>query len=248
MAINNPESKHRTKLNSTQIDILRVLAKFRFGSNNLVAQYYGKKDRSFMVRRLSLLVDRGLIAERFDSSYRIKSKPAAYCLTPVGARELEKYQDSKVNIKATYRDADASEDFIERCLSIFTIHNQLKAKYGDTLKFVAKADLADFDYFPKPLPDGYIRLENEDKKPQYFLDLIQSKDPFFVAVRKVRRYLTYADEATWEGTGTDLPTIILLCDSNALQKRLEKHIIAISDDIDSELRFHVIDDSLDILP
>lgn len=201
-----------------------------------------------MVRRLSLLVDKGLITKRFDSSYRIKSKPAAYCLTPTGARELEKYQDGKVNIKATYRDADASEDFIERCLLIFTIHNQLKAKYGDSLRFVTKADLAEFDYFPKPLPDGYIRLESEGTKPQYFLDLIRSKDPFFVAVRKVRRYIAYTDEGIWEGTGTDLPAIILLCDSAALQKRLEKHLTVISDDIDSEVKFHIVALSLDMLP
>jgi len=73
--MNKPESKHRRKLNDEQIEVLELLYKFRFGSNDLIAQYFGKKNRSFVFKRLSILLEQGLIGKRFDSSYRIKGKP-----------------------------------------------------------------------------------------------------------------------------------------------------------------------------
>jgi hypothetical protein len=227
------EPKHRTNLNTAQIETLRILAKFRFGSNDLVAQYFGMKDRSFIVRRLSLLVDRELIAKRFDSSYRIKGKPAAYYLTPAGARRLQEHQDNKINVKATYRDEKASEDFIEHCLQVFAIRNQLKAKYGDTVKFFTKADLdqEDLDYFPRPLPDAYISLQTGKTKRLFFLEVIDDGQPFFTVVRRIKQYMDYSEGGEWDDTGTGFPTVLFACSSDAIQKRLMKHIGNLDTDI-----------------
>jgi hypothetical protein len=227
------EPNHRTKLNTAQIETLRILAKFRFGSNDLLAQYFGKKDRSFIVRRLSLLVDRELIAKRFDSSYRIKGKPAAYYLTPAGARRLQEYQDDKINVKATYRDEKASEDFIEHCIQVFAIRNRLKVKYGDTVKFFTKADLDQegFDYFPRPLPDAYISLQTGKTERLFFLEVIDDNQPFFTVVRRIKQYMDYDEGGEWDDTGTSFPTVLFACSSDAVQKRLTKHIGNLDTDI-----------------
>ena len=123
------EQKHRKKLNAEQLEVLELLYKFRFGSNDLIAQYFGKKDRSFVFKRLSILLEQGLIGKRFDSSYRIQGKPAAYYLCPAGARKLqERNPDRPINIKAIYKDKTVSEQFIEHCFGVLQLYLQLKER------------------------------------------------------------------------------------------------------------------------
>jgi hypothetical protein len=228
------EQKHRKKLNAEQLEVLELLYKFRFGSNDLIAQYFGKKDRSFVFKRLSILLEQELIGKRFDSSYRIQGKPAAYFLTPAGARVLQerrKLDEDAINVKATYKDKIVKDDFVRYCLDIFAIYNQFKVQYGDRLKFFTKANLnyERFDYFPQPLPDAYIRLRLGGEDKQFFMDIYYDGQPFFAAVRKIKKYTDYAESGEWEETDTDLPKILAVCESPGLQKRLQKRIVSLDD-------------------
>src|SRR5688572_22340841 len=173
MSMNMSVAKHRRKLNAEQLEVLELLYKFRFGSNDLFAQYFGKKDRSFVFKRLSILLEQGLIGKRFDSSFRLLGKPAAYYLTPSGARVLQERRGQgkpEINIKAIYKEKTVKDDFVWQCLDIFAAYNRLRAEYGDRLRFFARANLnyEQFDYFPQPLPDAYIRLRLGGKEKQYF--------------------------------------------------------------------------------
>lgn len=229
MDMNKSEQKHRKKLNAEQLEVLELLYKFRFGSNDLIAQYFGKKDRSFVFKRLSILLEQGLIGKRFDSSYRIQGKPAAYYLTPAGARVLQGQrgpEEDAINIKAIYKDKTVKDDFVRYCLDILAIYNRLKAQYGDRLKFFTKANLnyERFDYFPQPLPDAYIRLRLGGEDKQFFLDVYHDGQPFFAAARKIKKYVDYAEDGAWEETETALPVILGVCESSGLQKRLQKRI------------------------
>ena len=107
----------------------------------MFAQYFGKKDRSFVFKRLSILLEQGLIGKRFEPSYRLLGKPAAYYLLPEGARMLKKHRDEddtdEVNIKAIYKDATVSDSFIRHCLSIFALYSQLMEQYEDGLGFLS---------------------------------------------------------------------------------------------------------------
>ena len=225
------EPKHRKKLNVEQLEVLELLYKFRFGSNDLIAQYFGKKDRSFVFKRLSILLERGLIGKRFDSSYRLLGKPAAYYLTPAGARALQERWDANkdvINIKAIYKDKSVSGQFVQHSLDVFAIYNHLKARYGTALKFFSKATLnyERFDYFPKPLPDVYLRLKFDDGEKHFFLDIYHEEQPLFAMLRRIKGYADYADEGEWEETGTDMPTVLIVCDSLRLQIKLQKRIAA----------------------
>lgn len=234
MDMNKSERKHRKKLNAEQLEVLGLLHKFRFGSNDLIAQYFGKKDRSFVFKRLSILLELGLICKRFDSSYRIQGRPAAYYLTPAGARMLQEQRESKdvINVKAIYKDKTVSEQFVQHSLDLLAIYNRLRTQYGDRLKFFTKANLnrEQFDYFPQPLPDAYIRLRLGGDEKQFFLDMYYDDQPFFTAVRKIKHHADYAEEGDWEETGTDLPAILCVCESASLQKRLQKRIVKLDDD------------------
>src|SRR6266496_1922463 len=159
----NEPIKRRRKLNTEQLEVLELLYKFRFGSNDLFAEYFGKKDRSFVFNRLSILHERGLIGKRFEPSYRLQGKPVAYYLLPEGARTLKQYRDAddtdEMNIKGIYKDVTISESFINHCFKVFALYNQLTEQYEDEIDFLSKTDLAGVNDFPKPLSDAYITLE-----------------------------------------------------------------------------------------
>lgn len=217
-------TKRHRKLNTGQLEVLKLLYKFRFGSNDLFAQYFGKKDRSFVYKRLSILLEQGLIAKRFEGSYRLRGKPAAYYLTPAGARKLQEAGSTVVNIKAIYKDGSTSEQFVDHCLGIFAIRNQFKSQYGDDLKFFTKADLnrREFDYFPQPLPAAYIQLKVGNEEKQFFLELFHDAQPLFAVTKRIKQYIDYAEEADWVVTETALPTILIVCASESLAKQMQK--------------------------
>ena len=223
--MNKTESKTRRKLNAEQLEVLELLYKFRFGSNDLIAQYFGKKNRSFVFKRLSILLEQGLISKRFDSSYRIKGKPAAYYLLPAGARKLQETrsaEDEVVNIKSIYKDKTVSETFIQHSLNIFTAYNQLKAQYGDELAFFTKTNLASYEHFPKPLPNAFASLKAKDSTRHFFVEIVEDTQPFFAAVRSIQKYLDHKESGEWAITETDYPTVLFICESTSLQKRLQK--------------------------
>lgn len=224
-------AKHRRKLNTEQLIVLELLYKFRFGSNDLFAQYFGKKDRSFVFKRLSILLNQGLIGKRFEPNYRLQGKPAAYYLLPEGARTLKKYcdpDDAGINIKGIYKDATVSESFIKHCLTIFALYNQLTSEYGDNIDFLSKSDQANFANFPKQKPDAYITLEAEQNTQHYFIDVLDDAHLLIDASKKIKRYIAYRKSGDWvlisEST---FPTIIFVCNSEEASKRVQKRCEAL---------------------
>jgi len=214
--------KHRRKLNAEQLEVLELLYKFRFGSNDLFAQYFGKKDRSFVFKRLAILLEQGLIGKRFEPSYRLQGKPAAYYLTPEGARRLQEVRDTYINIKSIYKDKTVSEQFVRSSLDLFAIYNQLKHQYGSELKFFTKATMnrEEYDYFPQPLPDAYIRLGDK----HFFLDTYYDDQPNFAVMRRIKQYLTYDENGDWSVTETKLPIVLAVCESAKTAKRVQKYM------------------------
>lgn len=218
--------KRRRKLNTEQLEVLELLYKFRFGTNDLIAQYFGKKDRSFVFKRMAILLERGLVGKRFDSSYRIQGKPAAYYLLPDGARTIAKNRDAddtdEVNIKSIYKDATLSDGFIKHCLEIFALYNSLNAKYDD-LDFLTPRDLAGFEDYPKPLPDAVLELGPKT----CFLQFLDEAQPFFTVVRKIMQHVAYCKSGDWTQISTSQPMMLFVCESAALQKRTQKKIAAV---------------------
>ncbi len=227
------EHKHRKLLNTGQLQTLEALRKFRFGSSELVGQYFGKSSGVFVYKRLKILQEQGYIGKRFDTSYRLKGKPAAYYLLAAGARALE-----ESNVKAIYKDRTISEAFIQHCMDIFAIHNRFRLLYGDKLKFFTKTDLATYDYFPKPLPDAFVSLKDKQGTKRFFLDVIEAATPFFILERRIKHYTDYSESGEWEATDSDFPIILLVCETEALEKRLQKRIDRNSEDSSDELVFY----------
>ncbi len=230
----NKSVQHRRKLNTEQLIVLELLYKFRFGSNDLFAEYFGKKDRSYVFKRLSVLLEQGLIGKRFEPSYRLQGKPAAYYLLPEGARTLKKYRDEsdtdEVNIKAIYKDTTVSEKFIDHCFAIFTLYNQITTQYEDDLDFLSKSDQANFEDFPKPLSDAYLTLQTEDDEiKHFFLDVLDDDTHLLIdASKKIKRYIAYKKSGDWAlVTESPFPKIIFVCNSEEASKRVQRRCEAV---------------------
>jgi hypothetical protein len=228
MTRSNP--KYRRPLTEDQLEILELLYKFRFGSSSLVAAYFGKSHRMFAFNRLKILEEQGFTSKRFDNSYRLQAKPAAYYLSPAGARKLQERREpnekDEINLKATYKDKTVSENFISHSLNIFSIYNHLKAFYKDKLDFFTKRDLATYENFPDPLPDAFLSLEAKDSTKHFFLEAFEESERYYLfsAIKKIKQYLAFRESGEWAVTDTDFPIILFVCDSVAMQEQIQKQI------------------------
>lgn len=184
--------------------------------------------------RKRLNEDQDLIAKRYDKSYKLQGKPAAYYLTPNGARMLVTHKlrkdDEPINSKRLYKDKDASEGFIEHCKNVLDVYLILKARYPKQgkLNYFTKAKLSyeKYVFMPSPLQDACIRIKTSEGDRYFFLDIFEDNQPFFVLVRRIKKYLEYAGGGEWGRYDEDggLPTILLVVQNKSVHKRLRKRI------------------------
>jgi hypothetical protein len=219
--------KYRKQLNTEQVEVLHILYTFRFASSEQIARYQAKPNAKSIQKRLKILEDQELIAKHYDKSYKLQGKPAAYYITPAGARMLAKFgdrpDDEPLNTKQVYKQKDVSEGFIEHCKHILDVYLGLFAIHGSRLDFFTKSDLnyEQYEYYPQPLPDAHIRLRTSKGTRNFFLDIFEDKDPFFIMVRRIKRYLKYAESGDWEESS---PTVLLVAPNKTIHKRLRKRI------------------------
>jgi hypothetical protein len=233
--LNKPEPKYRKKLNQEQAAVLQLLWRFRFASSEQIAKYQAKPNGKAVQKRLKILEDQGLVAKRYDKSYKLQGKPAAYYLTPHGARTLAankpRKADEPINIKRIYKDKDSSESFIEHCKNVLNVYLALKALYPAQGKFdyFTKSQLSyeKYDFFPSPLQDACIRTKTSKGERYFFLDIFEDSQPFFVLIRRIKKYLDYADSGEWARYDEDgglPPTILLVAQNKSVHKRLRKRL------------------------
>ncbi|MDN5274144.1 MAG: hypothetical protein JWP06_45 [Candidatus Saccharibacteria bacterium] len=243
--MSSTQPKHRKKLNSEQVDILELLYRFRFASCKQIASYQHKQTIRPVQNRLKILEDQGFIAKRYDKTYKLRGKPAAYYLLPRGVKTLDslipREPHEPINFKQIYRNMNVSENFVEHCSNVLQVYLVLKQQYlaKDNIIYRTKSRLnyECYDYLPSSLPDAYIRLGDNDDEPQFFLDIFEDTQPFFVLIRKLKTYFKYSEDGDWSETGTMFPTILMACANTSMQKRLRKRIAKELQDSYEEITF-----------
>ncbi len=233
-------SKQDRSLHQSQIDVLLLLYKFRFGSRELIARSLGRTNTSAVYAKLHILLKQEYVGVRFEPSYRLAGRPAEYYLLPKGLRTLRDLAshdglDDKA-IKNSYKDKTASIQFITESLTIFAIHNQLASMY-DKLQFFTKRELAGYDYFPKVLPDGFISLPAGNGTRRFFVELIASDTPPFAVDRRLRQLADYNDSDTWAVTDLPFPIILCICESGSVERRFRKQVIRLLNRSGTDLLF-----------
>jgi DNA-binding HxlR family transcriptional regulator len=223
------EPKYRRPLNKDQLSVLRILYRFRFSTSGQIANYFNRASTKHIQKRLKILEDQELIGKRYDKTYKLRGKPAAYYLTPRGARLIKKtpqygkYTCDKA-IKSRYKNKTVSEEFIAHNLTVLNVYLKLKELYGDKIQCFTHIDMLPHEYFPNWSPDVYIRLSKKDETAQFFLDVFDDTKPFFVHVRKIRNYLQYSEDGDWDKADDAFPVILSVCDTKRNETKLRRQI------------------------
>ena len=229
MSLNN-KPKYRKKLNVGQLSILELLYKYRFGSSKLLADSLGIKNGSTLFEKLRTLADQKYIGKRFDGSYKLKGMPAAYYLLPEGLRALQNLPHYEAIdedlIKYSYKDKTTiSTAFITHTLNIYSVALHFQKIYTD-IKFFTQREMAPYDYFPKRLPDSFvsIKLADSDTLQRFFLNILPDATSWRALDQLVSEYNDFFEEGGWDEMGPTLPTMLLVTESGAHERRVQRFV------------------------
>ena len=147
-----------------------------------------------------------------------------------------------------YKNSSSTQRFINHNLSIYQAYLSLKELYGDKLWFFTSNNLklASFDYFPKPLPDGFLSIKFspsiKGKRKYYFLLFCSSHIPLFVHLKQLKTYLDYNYSEEWDqATNTSLSGLLILTDTTQFQNRLIEKMAKLlyNEGLDEDLTYFI---------
>lgn len=230
------------KLNQNQIDVLLLLYKFRFVTSNLLTQKLKLQHRNSINSRLQILEEQEYLGRRYDKSYKMMNKPASYFMLPKGFAVLRGMDGiSNSTLKNMYKDAQATDGFVERSLAIFGIYNKLESIFGQRFDMFSKSELTGMDDMPEKLPNGLIRLKTSDspraKERNLFLYYAEEREPLFAISNVITKQLAYGDSEDWNDLFSKPPSVIILCDTPALEKRLHRQAGRVEDEAAKDQKF-----------
>jgi hypothetical protein len=52
-------------------------------------------------------------------------------------------------------------------------------------------------FLPDPLHDAYVRVKTSKGEKEFYLDIFEDSQPFFVLIRRIKKYLDYAGSDEW---------------------------------------------------
>ncbi len=234
-----PEPKYRRPLNNHQILLLNTLYKFRFATSSLIAESQSAKHTRVISSRLKILVDQKYLGMNFDSSYKIQGKPATYYLKTKAVRYLrEQPYVVESNLRSIYHDKNANAAQIHHRLHVFKVYNYFKHAHKGHFKFYSQTETRKMDYLPRQRPDGYLVDTKSDKK--YFLDCLEDSMSFWTLRKTIKRYIRYAELEIWQKSqDSPHPTVLIICESDQLQRKTKTIINKELDTTYAELNFAV---------
>jgi hypothetical protein len=232
----NVNPKYRRPLSTKQVSLLQAVFKFRFVSSDLLAEYLGK-DRSSVYENLYVLVNQEYIVKQYDKTYRIRGRPASYCLATKGIRYLrENTNTSQKALRNMYKNKNMTEEHIDKCLLVMRIANTLNKQTNNAFDIATKYELTDQEFFLRPLPDLYLsrkeaqkqvkgskQQDNQEEKDQHFdytLDIFEPNLPTWILRQRLKAYQDHCDEAGLEEG--EYPYVLLVAANDSTEKRLIK--------------------------
>jgi predicted transcriptional regulator len=217
----NVSPEYRRPLSTKQVSLLGLIYKFRFVSVGLLAEEVGK-DRSSVYENLYVLTKQDYITKRYDKTYRLRGRPASYCLSAKGIRYL--WENTRANQKALrnmYKNKHMSEEHIDHCLLTMTTCNTLRKQTNDAFDIGTRYELTDDELFLRPLPDLYLsrKKPKDDQQLAYTLDILEPNLPFWVFQKRLRDYQDHCEESELED-GEIYPYVLLVAPSARTEERL----------------------------
>ena len=229
----NPIKTNKLKtLTKQQLELVELVYKFRFVTSKLVSEKYGRKSKVVMYTRLQLLCDKEILGMHYDGNMRLRGEPASYYLQPDGIAALKAQSDpelvSRRTLHAVYKDRTAKKTFINDSLVIFGLYNYYRELYGEAISFSTKSNMtfAAFDYFPQPIPDGFIRHMQGGTAQCYFLEYIGSHLSPVGQYKLVKKYSDYFESNEWSSRRSGTSIVLLVCETDSVLKAIKKQVAA----------------------
>ncbi|MCA9344017.1 replication-relaxation family protein [Candidatus Saccharibacteria bacterium] len=259
-AVANGSKSKQTRFSRRQFELLEFIYSYRFVTTKQVQRFLGKPQIQQAQQRLNTLFAKEYIGRRYSSEDKLLGRYASYFLLPAGLELLKGYGDKKA-LRLMKKDPTASWRFVEHCIAIGDVAADVTRIYKDLfdrLTFETKTDMLksassmydgsdDFefvtDYYPKPLPDGFLDGWPADPKQQIancFVEVWHDNVPFWVYRKRIQYFIEYADEDIWKDYfGSDSPPILLVCDSLTLQRRVQRYLRRMYDSLSDDYPFLV---------
>ncbi len=216
-------------ITSKQIEILILLYRFRFLNTNQIQKLLNHKNPKRVQIWLADLVQRHYVYSNYDrKKFGKNTKPSVFHLLPKAIQVLKTQEDCDAQLlKKVYGEGERSEDFIKDCLFVADMYLNLKNQVSKATEvhFSTKVDLNGYDYFPSPLPDAYVALKEKRKTNRYFVLLLEEKAPKYAYMDKLKKYMDYLEEDTWDkNTDEPFPSILVICPDYPKKRFVTKYI------------------------
>jgi DNA-binding PadR family transcriptional regulator len=220
MLVKDP--KYRKHISKYQLRLLLIIFKFRFVSTEYLSSHF-KKDKSTIYERLLVLEKQGYVHKDYDSSCKIRQRPAVYSLTTKGIKYLRNSDVviSENALRNMYKNKTASLELIDHSLDVFKLYLQIRNQYPDKFDIFTKSELSIFNDFIRPLPDLYLRrFSKRSAKPGYQLETIEAGTMTWIIRKRLRAHQEfYEDNDTWEDK---YPSLLLICGNKNTEKRIQR--------------------------
>jgi len=240
---------NKNNLTKKQLEILTLLYRFRFLNRSQIQKLLNHKKISRINLWLKDLYDKKIIGRNYSNKLGDNIKPAIYYLKTKSKSYLSDQlkKDDKL-MKRIYGEKKRSQRFIYHCiLSADFYLNLLRFSENLQIYFFTKIDLLNYDYLPSYHPDAYVATKNGKRIKRYFLEIIDEGTPRFVIRAKIKQYLEYYSDNTWqEGTNHPFPKILILCPNDLIKKFLHSFIPRImEEESQEEIEFYLSTKSSD---
>jgi DNA-binding MarR family transcriptional regulator len=229
--------ERKRNLTSKEVDVLKLLYRFRFATNDNLAAAQAVHPHTVRLRAVRL-VEMGYVTFHRDGRARVEGKPGVYVLSSKGATFLKNAYPEKYKSRVMgtiINSKNATPGFINRNLTIFDIYNRLNERYGTDLVFLTKSTMqADkFDFLPEIKPDVFMQIADR----HFFLYYLETSTPDFAHVRRFKPLFDYAASGIWENaTGKDIPLVLFVAENKRLETYSSKRFNKIAIDLGSDLK------------
>jgi len=204
------ESGSSYGISKSKQQVLLYLHKYRFLTSDLLAELL-RKDRSTMYERLYVLVRQGYIAKQYDSTFRLRGRPATYCLASAGIRYLKREGIDRTQLH--YKNKNLTEEQIDTQLLYTKIGIIIRKSYPDQFRVYTKYQLNPKDYI---LPTPHLKLEGKTNKiPDYLVEVF----PAFTMSWRIRKRINMHCDAANESEYT-YPHLLIIAGNASTEKRL----------------------------
>lgn len=206
-----------------QIELLKLLYKFRFTTAPLLSEHK-HKNLVTVTQSLKTLLDKKYIARNYSPAYKLAGRGAEYYLTNEGIRYLrQNYELSEAVLHAMYKNKTIGQPFIQKCLLIYQVYISLQNQYTQIMKLYTRSEMQDAEGFPAPLPDLYLTFNDKD----YLLDIF-TEYLFFYVKKRIDLIMKHYESDEW--SDEVYPTILLVFPDSRIEAKAQAYIEKVKDD------------------